>query len=244
MTATVRDQSGDPMASVVVRFRVTGSVTTSGTRTTNAVGQAEFCYTGPGLPGARCDHRVRRHRQRQRQRSSAGRSRGHRGEDVGHPGEHRRLQGHLRRPDHGSQRRPGDLRRQREGRRADGAGGVPGCRSCREPERALDQRAGGDLQPRRHPGQHLRHRDRQRRRLVRLPDRPEGPGRARLEPTRIASACRTATTRASRSSQEETSSSTSRARRAVRASPTGSTNRGTGARLGRRATACERPRSP
>jgi hypothetical protein len=51
VTATVKDQFGDPMAGVVVRFRVVGSVTTNGTRTTNAVGQAEFCYIGPGLPG-------------------------------------------------------------------------------------------------------------------------------------------------------------------------------------------------
>jgi hypothetical protein len=52
VTATVRDQFGNPMQGVTVRFSVAGSVTTSGTRTTNAAGQAEFCYTGPALPGA------------------------------------------------------------------------------------------------------------------------------------------------------------------------------------------------
>jgi hypothetical protein len=52
VTATVRDQFGNPMPNVTVRFSVTGSVTTSGSSTTNAAGQAEFCYTGPALPGA------------------------------------------------------------------------------------------------------------------------------------------------------------------------------------------------
>lgn len=52
VTATVRDQFGNATPGITVRFSVTGSVTTSGSATTNAVGQAQFCYTGPGLPGA------------------------------------------------------------------------------------------------------------------------------------------------------------------------------------------------
>src|SRR5688572_896041 len=50
--ATVRDQFGNPMSGVRVRFSVAGSVNTSGTVLTNAAGQAQFCYTGPALPGA------------------------------------------------------------------------------------------------------------------------------------------------------------------------------------------------
>ena len=52
VTATVEDVSGNPTPNVTVRFKVTGSVTTSGSATTNANGQATFCYTGPALPGA------------------------------------------------------------------------------------------------------------------------------------------------------------------------------------------------
>ena len=52
VTATVRDTTGAPTAGVTVRFSVTGSVNTSGSATTNASGQATFCYTGPALPGA------------------------------------------------------------------------------------------------------------------------------------------------------------------------------------------------
>jgi hypothetical protein len=52
VTATVRDAFGNPTPGVVVRFSVAGSVSTSGSATTNALGQATFCYTGPGLPGA------------------------------------------------------------------------------------------------------------------------------------------------------------------------------------------------
>ena len=52
VTATVRDAFGNPVPGIVVRFRVTGSVNTSGSATTNAAGQATFCYTGPPLPGA------------------------------------------------------------------------------------------------------------------------------------------------------------------------------------------------
>jgi Big-like domain-containing protein len=52
VTATVKDQFGNPTPGIVVRFSVTGSVTTTGQATTNAAGEATFCYTGPGLPGA------------------------------------------------------------------------------------------------------------------------------------------------------------------------------------------------
>jgi hypothetical protein len=52
VTATVLDQDGDPMAGVVVRFRVTGSTTASGSCTTNAAGMCDFTYTGPAFPGA------------------------------------------------------------------------------------------------------------------------------------------------------------------------------------------------
>ncbi len=52
VTATVRDAFGNPVPGVAVRFSVTGSVTTGGSATTDAAGQATFCYTGPALPGA------------------------------------------------------------------------------------------------------------------------------------------------------------------------------------------------
>jgi hypothetical protein len=52
VTATVRDAFGSPTPGVVVRFTVTGSVSDSGSATTNASGQATFCYQGPPLPGA------------------------------------------------------------------------------------------------------------------------------------------------------------------------------------------------
>jgi hypothetical protein len=52
VTATVRDQLGNPMPGIRVRFTVTGSVNTSGSATTNSIGQATFCYQGPSLPGA------------------------------------------------------------------------------------------------------------------------------------------------------------------------------------------------
>jgi hypothetical protein len=52
VTATVRDASGNPVLSVVVRFQVMGSVDTSGTATTDANGEAGFCYVGPPLPGS------------------------------------------------------------------------------------------------------------------------------------------------------------------------------------------------
>jgi hypothetical protein len=52
VTATVEDAFGNPVEGVKVRFSVTGSVNTSGTVTTDTNGEAEFCYTGPPLPGA------------------------------------------------------------------------------------------------------------------------------------------------------------------------------------------------
>lgn len=50
--ATVSDAFGNPVPNSPVQFTVTGSVTTSGTKTTAADGTATFCYTGPALPGA------------------------------------------------------------------------------------------------------------------------------------------------------------------------------------------------
>lgn len=52
VTATVLDAFGNPVPGATVTFTVTGSVSTTGTRTTAADGTAQFCYTGPGLPGA------------------------------------------------------------------------------------------------------------------------------------------------------------------------------------------------
>jgi hypothetical protein len=52
VTATVKDAFGNPRPGVTVRFKSTGSATASGFATTNANGQATFCYTGPALPGA------------------------------------------------------------------------------------------------------------------------------------------------------------------------------------------------
>jgi len=52
VTATVQDASQNPVANVVVRFEVSGSVSTSGSATTNSNGEATFCYVGPTLPGA------------------------------------------------------------------------------------------------------------------------------------------------------------------------------------------------
>jgi hypothetical protein len=50
--ATVKDAFANPTPNITVRFSVVGSVTTGGSATTNAAGQATFCYTGPALPGA------------------------------------------------------------------------------------------------------------------------------------------------------------------------------------------------
>ena len=52
VTATVTDQFGTATPGITVRFSVTGSVSTSGSATTSASGQATFCYTGPALPGS------------------------------------------------------------------------------------------------------------------------------------------------------------------------------------------------
>ena len=56
VTGTVTDAAGNPVANIVVRFSVTGSMNTSGNDTTDANGEAEFCYTGPALPGADAIH--------------------------------------------------------------------------------------------------------------------------------------------------------------------------------------------
>ena len=52
VTATVTNAVGVPQPGVIVRFTVTGSVTRSGSDTTDVNGEAEFCYMGPALPGA------------------------------------------------------------------------------------------------------------------------------------------------------------------------------------------------
>jgi hypothetical protein len=46
VTATVSDAAGAPVPDVVVNFTVTGDNATAGSATTDASGQAEFCYTG------------------------------------------------------------------------------------------------------------------------------------------------------------------------------------------------------
>jgi hypothetical protein len=51
VTATVRDAADNPTPGITVRFTVTGSVSQTGSAVTNASGQAQFCYTGPALPG-------------------------------------------------------------------------------------------------------------------------------------------------------------------------------------------------
>ena len=52
VTATVTAAGGNPVPGIVVRFTVTGSVSTSGSCTTGANGQCTFTYMGPALPGA------------------------------------------------------------------------------------------------------------------------------------------------------------------------------------------------
>jgi Mg-chelatase subunit ChlD len=52
VTATVVDAFGNPTPGITVRFSVAGAVNTSGSQTTDANGQAQFCYTGPALPGS------------------------------------------------------------------------------------------------------------------------------------------------------------------------------------------------
>jgi hypothetical protein len=46
VTATVSSASGSPAAGVTVRFSVSGANSSGGSGTTNASGQAQFCYTG------------------------------------------------------------------------------------------------------------------------------------------------------------------------------------------------------
>ena len=52
VTATVSDAGGSPAAGSSVLFNVQGSVTTSGSCTTNSFGQCNFTYNGPQFPGA------------------------------------------------------------------------------------------------------------------------------------------------------------------------------------------------
>jgi Tol biopolymer transport system component len=52
VTATVEDVNGEPVANVTVRFTVQGAVNiTDESETTDANGQAVFCYDGPTQPG-------------------------------------------------------------------------------------------------------------------------------------------------------------------------------------------------
>jgi YVTN family beta-propeller protein len=51
VTANAKDASGTPTPDITVRLSVRGAATTSGTKTTDANGQATFCYPGPELPG-------------------------------------------------------------------------------------------------------------------------------------------------------------------------------------------------
>jgi hypothetical protein len=51
MTATVT-QNGNPVESVIVRFTVTGSVTSSGSCQSDTNGQCTFTYSGPQFPGS------------------------------------------------------------------------------------------------------------------------------------------------------------------------------------------------
>jgi beta-propeller repeat-containing protein len=51
VTATVKDAAANTLAGITVRFAVAGSVNTGGSPTTDANGQAGFCYQGPQLPG-------------------------------------------------------------------------------------------------------------------------------------------------------------------------------------------------
>jgi hypothetical protein len=46
VTATVKDSSGNPVPSIVVPFTVTGANPQNASETTDAFGQAQFCYTG------------------------------------------------------------------------------------------------------------------------------------------------------------------------------------------------------
>jgi hypothetical protein len=50
VVAMVTDAFGNATLGVVVNFRVTGAVATTGSAIANAAGQATFCYMGPPLP--------------------------------------------------------------------------------------------------------------------------------------------------------------------------------------------------
>ncbi|MCA1670942.1 MAG: Ig-like domain-containing protein [Actinobacteria bacterium] len=52
VTATVKDQFGNVVPGATVNFGTAGSTSATGSGTTDAGGQAGFCYTGPALPGA------------------------------------------------------------------------------------------------------------------------------------------------------------------------------------------------
>ena len=52
VTATVTDEFGNPTPGVTVVFDTDGSTNAQGEDETDANGEAEFCYTGPALPGA------------------------------------------------------------------------------------------------------------------------------------------------------------------------------------------------
>jgi Tol biopolymer transport system component len=52
VTATVKDSAGNPLAGILVRFTVSGSVSSSGSCTTMANGTCTFTYHGPDFPGA------------------------------------------------------------------------------------------------------------------------------------------------------------------------------------------------
>lgn len=56
VTAVVRRGDIEPAQGVTVRFRVMGSVTTTGSRATDADGAATFCYPGPIFPGEDAIH--------------------------------------------------------------------------------------------------------------------------------------------------------------------------------------------
>ena len=49
VTATVKDAAGNPTPGIVVRFQVSGANTAGGSATTNAGGEAVFCYTGTNV---------------------------------------------------------------------------------------------------------------------------------------------------------------------------------------------------
>jgi hypothetical protein len=52
VTALLTEASASPVPDVAVRFSVSGSVTTSGSCTTDAAGQCGFTYSGPQFPGS------------------------------------------------------------------------------------------------------------------------------------------------------------------------------------------------